>query len=296
MSTTASHIEINTAVKAKAYYELLKPRLSFLVVFSSGFGYALANQSVINWGSFVVFLLAGFLVSGSSVTINQVIEQKYDAIMNRTKNRPIPSGRISENEAIWFSIFTGIVGLGLMLLSTNALATGLSLISLILYAFVYTPLKRVGSIAVFVGAIPGALPPLIGWAAASGVLSYEAMIIFGIQFIWQFPHFWAIAWVSDEDYKKAGFKLLPGGGAKDLNTAINIMVYTLFLLPLGLLPSIFGLTGLTSGVVATICGVLFLATTFSLMKDTSNQKARRIMFGSFIYLPIVQITFLIDKL
>ena len=296
MSTTASHIEINTAVKAKAYYELLKPRLSFLVVFSSGFGYALANQSVINWGSFVVFLLAGFLVSGSSVTINQVIEQKYDAIMNRTKNRPIPSGRISENEAIWFSVLTGVAGLGLMLLSTNALATGLSLISLILYAFVYTPLKRVGSIAVFVGAIPGALPPLIGWAAASGVLSYEAMIIFGIQFIWQFPHFWAIAWVSDEDYKKAGFKLLPGGGAKDLNTAINIMVYTLFLLPLGLLPSIFGLTGLTSGVVATICGVLFLATTFSLMKDTSNQKARRIMFGSFIYLPIVQITFLIDKL
>lgn len=296
MSTTASHIEISASVKARAYYELLKPRLSFLVVFSSGFGYALANQSVLNWGSFLAFLLGGFLVSGSSVTINQIIEQKYDAIMNRTKNRPIPSGRISESEATWFSILTGVAGLGLMLLSTNALATGLSLISLILYAFVYTPLKRVGSIAVFVGAIPGALPPLIGWAAASGAISYEAMIIFGIQFIWQFPHFWAIAWVSDEDYKKAGFKLLPGGGAKDLNTAINIMVYTLFLLPLGLLPTIFGLTGLTSGVVATICGVLFLATTFSLMKDTSNQKARRIMFGSFIYLPIVQITFLIDKL
>ncbi len=296
MNTTASHIEISASVKARAYYELLKPRLSFLVVFSSGFGYALANQSVLNWGSFLAFLLGGFLVSGSSVTINQIIEQKYDAIMNRTKNRPIPSGRISESEATWFSILTGVAGLGLMLLSTNALATGLSLISLILYAFVYTPLKRVGSIAVFVGAIPGALPPLIGWAAASGAISYEAMIIFGIQFIWQFPHFWAIAWVSDEDYKKAGFKLLPGGGAKDLNTAINIMVYTLFLLPLGLLPTIFGLTGLTSGVVATICGVLFLATTFSLMKDTSNQKARRIMFGSFIYLPIVQITFLIDKL
>ncbi|WP_425391727.1 heme o synthase [Ekhidna sp.] len=296
MNTTVSHIDINAAVKARAYYELLKPRLSFLVVFSSGFGYSLANQSAINWMNFALFLLAGFLVSGSSVTINQVIEQKYDAIMKRTKNRPLPSNRISESEAIWFSILTGIAGLGLMLFATNMLATVLSLLSLILYAFVYTPLKRVGSIAVFVGAIPGALPPLIGWAAASGILSYEAMIIFGIQFIWQFPHFWAIAWVSDEDYKKAGFKLLPGGGAKDLNTAINIMVYTLFLLPLGLLPTIFGLTGLTSGVVATICGVLFLATTFSLMKDTSNQKARRIMFGSFIYLPIVQITFLIDKI
>ncbi|MEQ9466529.1 MAG: heme o synthase [Ekhidna sp.] len=296
MNSTISHIDISVADKAKAYYELLKPRLSFLVVFSSGFGYALANQSVMYWPNFIVFLIAGFLVSGSSVTINQIIEQKYDAIMKRTRNRPIPSARITEIEAKWFSIITGVVGLGLMLLATNPLATALSLLSLILYAFVYTPLKRVGSIAVFVGAIPGALPPLIGWAAASASLSYEAMIIFGIQFIWQFPHFWAIAWVSDEDYKKAGFKLLPGGGAKDLNTAINIMVYTLFLLPLGLLPTIFGLTGLTSGVVATICGVLFLATTFSLMKDTSNQKARRIMFGSFIYLPIVQITFLIDKL
>ncbi|MEQ6168942.1 MULTISPECIES: heme o synthase [unclassified Ekhidna] len=296
MNTAVSHIDISTSEKARAYYELLKPRLSFLVVFSSGFGYALANQSVLNWGSFVLFLIAGFLVSGSSVTINQVLEQKYDAIMKRTKNRPLPSNRITETEAIWFSILTGIAGLALMLLATNVLATALSFLSLLLYAFVYTPLKRVGSIAVFVGAIPGALPPLIGWAAASGVLSYEAMIIFGIQFIWQFPHFWAIAWVSDEDYKKAGFKLLPGGGAKDLSTAINIMVYTLFLLPLGLLPTIFGLTGLTSGVVATVCGVLFLATTFSLMKDTSNQKARRIMFGSFIYLPIVQITFLIDKI
>lgn len=296
MSIASSHIDLSASMKAKAYYELLKPRLSFLVVFSSGFGYALANQSVLNWGSFITFLVAGFLVSGSSVTINQIIEQKYDALMKRTKNRPLPSHRISEKEALWFSILTGVVGIGLMLLATNPLATSLSLLSLVLYAFVYTPLKRVGSIAVFVGAIPGALPPLIGWTAATGMLSYEAMIIFGIQFIWQFPHFWAIAWVSDEDYKKAGFKLLPGGGAKDLNTAINIMVYTLFLLPLGLLPTIFGLTGLTSGVVATICGVLFLATTFSLMKDTSNQKARRIMFGSFIYLPIVQITYLIDKL
>ncbi|SNS78747.1 protoheme IX farnesyltransferase [Ekhidna lutea] len=296
MNSTVSHIDLTTATRLKAFYELLKPRLSFLVVFSSGFGYALASQSSINWGSFVLFLLAGFLVSGSSVTINQVIEQKYDAIMNRTRNRPIPSNRITDTEAVWFSIITGVAGLGMMLIATNILATALSLLSLLLYAFVYTPLKRVGSIAVFVGAIPGALPPMIGWAAASGVLSYEAMIIFGIQFIWQFPHFWAIAWVSDEDYKKAGFKLLPGGGSKDLNTAINIMVYTLFLLPLGLLPTMFGLTGLTSGVVATICGVLFLATTFSLMKDTSNQKARRIMFGSFIYLPIVQITFLLDKL
>lgn len=296
MSTSIQHITLSTSEKTKAYYELLKPRLSFLVVFSSGFGYLLANQAVISWINFIGFLVGGFLISGSSVTINQIIEKEYDAMMNRTHKRPIPSHRITPNQAFWFSLITGVVGLVCLLVFTNLLTTALSFASLILYAFVYTPLKRVGSIAVFVGALPGALPPLIGWAAASGVITYEALIIFGIQFIWQFPHFWAIAWVSDDDYKKAGFKLLPGGGGKDMNTAINIMIYTLFLLPLGLLPTFFGLTGLTSGIVATICGVLFLAQTFSLMKNISNQKAKRIMFGSFIYLPIVQIAFLMDKI
>jgi heme o synthase len=296
LTTSIQHITLSTSEKVKAYYELLKPRLSFLVVFSSGFGYLLANQAVISWINFIGFLIGGFLISGSSVTINQIIEKEYDAMMKRTDKRPIPSHRISPNQAFWFSIITGILGLVCLMIFTNLLTTVLSFASLILYAFVYTPLKRVGSIAVFVGAIPGALPPLIGWAAASGMISYEAMIIFGIQFIWQFPHFWAIAWVSDEDYKKAGFKLLPGGGGKDMNTAINIMIYTLFLIPLGLLPTLFGLTGLTSGIIATCCGVLFLAQTFSLMKDISNKKAKRIMFGSFIYLPIVQIAFLMDKI
>jgi protoheme IX farnesyltransferase len=167
---------------------------------------------------------------------------------------------------------------------------------MILYSFVYTPLKRVGPIAVFVGAIPGALPPLLGWTAATGHISYEAMIIFGIQFIWQFPHFWAIAWVADEDYKRAGFKLLPCGGQKDLNTAIQIMIYTLFLIPLGLLPATFGITGIHSAIAVTICGVLFLAQTFSLMKSGDRRSALKIMFGSFLYLPIVQIAYLLDKI
>jgi protoheme IX farnesyltransferase len=167
---------------------------------------------------------------------------------------------------------------------------------MILYSFVYTPLKRVGPIAVFVGAIPGALPPLLGWVASTGKISYEGLIIFGIQFIWQFPHFWAIAWLADEDYKKAGFRLLPFGGQRDLNTAIQIMIYTLFLLPLGMLPAKFGITGIDSAIVATVCGVLFLAQTFSLMKTGSRASALRIMFGSFFYLPIVQIAYLIDKI
>ncbi len=296
MSLSISNTAVSKRAKTWAYYELLKPRLSFLVVFSSGFGYLLAFPNEINWFHFALFLLGGFLVSGSSVTINQMIEKEYDAMMKRTMDRPIPAHKISKEEALIYSIFIGASGLGLILIFTNTFATLLSALSLILYAFLYTPLKRISSIAVFVGAIPGALPPLIGWVAASNAITYEAMIIFSIQFIWQFPHFWAIAWVADEDYKKAGFKLLPGGGGKDLNTAINIMIYTLFLIPLGLLPTIFGLTGVVSAVVSTVCGVFFLITTFNLMKDTTNEKAKNIMFGSFIYLPIVQITFLLDKI
>jgi protoheme IX farnesyltransferase len=259
----------------------LKPRLSFLVAFSSAFGYV---------------SLGGFLVSGSAVTINQILEVELDKKMDRTKNRPLPTGRISIQEATIYSIITGLAGLGLLLVFTNVLTTILSLISLILYSFVYTPLKRVGPIAVFVGAIPGALPPLLGWVAATNGFSIEAWIIFGIQFIWQFPHFWAIAWVADEDYKKAGFKLLPSGGKKDLNTAIQIMIYTLFLIPLGLLPTMFGITGIYSALVATICGVLFLSQTFYLMKECSKEAALKIMFGSFLYLPIVQVAYLLDKI
>jgi len=285
-----------SGMKVKAYYELLKPRLSFLVAFSSGFGFLLGAQSTINWVQFVLLTVGGFLVSGVSVIINQIIERKYDAIMSRTQSRPIPTGRVSVEEAAFFGGIVGVLGFALLWFSTNPITVLLSAISLVLYSFVYTPLKRVGPIAVFVGAIPGALPPFIGWVAATGTMGYEPGILFGIQFVWQFPHFWAIAWVADEDYKKAGFKLLPGGGSKDLNTAVNIMIYTLFLLPLGVLPAYFGISGITSAVVATICGILFLAQTFSLMKTNSRKSALRIMFGSFIYLPIVQIAFLLDKL
>jgi protoheme IX farnesyltransferase len=211
-------------------------------------------------------------------------------------NRPLPTFRLSINEAIIFAGIVALAGFYILIIYTNFLTTILSLVSMILYCFVYTPLKRVGPVAVLVGAIPGALPPLLGWIAATGSISHEAMIIFGIQFIWQFPHFWAIAWVADEDYKKAGFKLLPSGGQKDLNTAINIMIYTLFLIPLGLLPLNFGLTGINSALVVTVCGVLFLAQTFSLMRDGSRNSALKIMFGSFLYLPIVQIAYLLDKI
>ncbi len=280
--------------RVRAFPELLKVRLSFLVAFSCAFGFVLASREVDMMKLLMVFAGA-FLVSGSSITINQIIERDLDKVMTRTMKRPLPTQRVNVQEAWIFCGLCLVVGTTLLIVYTNPLTTMLSLLSMVLYSFVYTPLKRVGPIAVFVGAIPGALPPLLGWTAATGAITYEAWIIFGIQFIWQFPHFWAIAWVADDDYKKAGFKLLPSGGKKDLNTAIQIMIYTMFLIPLGLLPATFGMTGIYSAVAATVCGVLFFAQTFSLMKDGNRKSALRIMFGSFIYLPVVQIAYLLDK-
>lgn len=298
MSMTPEIQQIGTiqivAVKTRAFIELLKMRLSMLVAFSCAFGYTLATKGSVNWEVLIMLTFGGFLLSGASVGINQILEKDLDKLMTRTKNRPLPTERLNIPETIIFIVFIFLVSMGILWIYTNPLTVLLSLVSMLLYSFVYTPLKRVGPIAVFVGAIPGALPPLLGWIAATGSITYEALIIFGIQFIWQFPHFWAIAWVADEDYKKAGFKLLPSGGGKDINTAIQIMIYTLFLIPLGLLPAKFGITGLDSAIVATVCGVAFLAQTFSLMKTGSRQSALRIMFGSFLYLPIVQIAYLMD--
>ncbi len=293
-------IQLSTIERVKAYVELLKLRLSFLVAFSSAFGYALGAVHF-SWATLGWLFLGGLLVSGASVTINQILEKDFDKLMKRTQNRPLPTNRISIFEAKVFTVFIAILGLSILAITTNWLTVLLSILSLVLYSFVYTPLKRVGPIAVFVGAIPGALPPLLGWVAATGHISTAALVIFGLQFIWQFPHFWAIAWVADEDYKKAGFKLLPAGGKKDLNTAFQIMIYTMVLIPLGVLPSQFGITGLYSAFVVTLCGALFFAQTFYLMKqclvgeESSYKAARSIMFGSFIYLPVVQIALILDK-
>jgi|TARA_B100000929_G_scaffold94965_1_gene74501 protoheme IX farnesyltransferase len=279
----------------KLFFELIKFRLSFLVTFSSVVGFLLSSN-YINYFSLFILIISGFFITGSSIINNQIIEKDSDKLMNRTKNRPLPTNKISSRNALFISLALSITGLILMVLFLNKLTAILSFLSLFIYTFLYTPLKKVGPIAVFVGAIPGALPPLIGWAASTNDISLEALIIFSIQFIWQFPHFWAIAWVSDDDYKRAGFKLLPNNGKKNFSNAVNIMTYTMFLIPLGLLPTIFGITGLTSGVVAVVCAILFLIQTLRLIKDYSKASALRIMFGSFIYLPVVQLTYIIDKI
>ena len=279
----------------KLFFEITKFRLSFLVALSSVFGFFISSSKV-DINDVFILLVGGYLISSSSVINNQIIEKDLDKMMNRTNKRPIPTGRISVYKSVIMSMFSMIIGLFLISFYLNIYAALLSFISLILYSFVYTPMKKFGRIAVFIGAIPGALPPLIGWVASTGQITLEAIIIFSIQFIWQFPHFWAIAWMYDDDYKKVGFKLLPNNGEKNLKTAVNIMIYTLFLIPLGLLPTIFGITGIISGTVAVFLAIIFLAQTFKLINDYSRESAVKVMFSSFIYLPIVQISYVLDKI
>jgi len=250
----------------------------------------------ISWLHMALLAVGGMLITISANTVNQILEIDSDALMNRTKGRPLPTSRLTVNETRIFAMATLVIGAVIMLYYFGALAALISIVSFILYAFIYTPMKKKSPIAVFIGAFPGAFPPLIGWVAFTGTLDWVGIVLFGIQFFWQFPHFWAIAWVADEDYRKAGFKLLPSDGGKNLNTAFQIMVYTLLLIPMGMLPYHLGLTGVTSMVIAVFAGTVFLIQTFSLMRTCDTSSAKRIMFSSFLYLPIVQIAYVIDKI
>lgn len=281
-------------IKARAYFQLLKFRLSFTVAFSSALGYQLGAREL-SWSRALLVLLGGLLVTGSANIINQVFEKDLDKLMRRTEARPLPTGTISPTEAWVFCVLLGLSGLALLAYYFNPLTAALSLLSLILYGFIYTPLKTVSPVCVAVGAIPGGLPPLIGWVAATGYVGEAAWVLFGIQFMWQFPHFWAIAWVADEDYKRAGFKMLPSPGERDLRTAFQIMTYTVLLIPVSLLPLVLGISGRISAGVALVCGVLFLLMTVQLMRTQDRKAALSIMFASFLYLPIVQIALVLDK-
>lgn len=288
-------------IKARAYFQLLKFRLSLTVAFSSAIGYML-RVSEFRWTNVLLVMLGGLLVTGAANIINQVHEKDLDKLMTRTAKRPLPLGIVSPAEAWVFCVLLGVSGLALLALQFNYLTAALSLLSLVLYGFVYTPLKTISPVCVAVGALPGGLPPLIGWVAGMGpTATFAAMgpqpwVLFGIQFMWQFPHFWAIAWVADDDYKRAGFKMLPSPGKRDLRTAFQIMTYTLLLIPLSLLPLEFKIAGPISAGVAVVCGVLFLLLTFQLMRTQDRKAALRIMFASFLYLPIVQIALVLDKI
>lgn len=276
------------------FSKLIKFRLTFLVVFSASVSFLIGSKvnGVINWGNWGLLILGGFLVTSAANGFNEIIEKDLDKLMKRTAERPLPSGKMTNGQALVISLFMGIAGT--YVLGSLNLTTGyLSVFSIFLYAFVYTPAKRKSPIAVFIGAIPGALPPLIGYVAAHEKIDYVALILFGIQFVWQFPHFWAIAWVLDDDYKLAGFRLLPTG-KRDSTSAIIIFIFTLILIPVSLLPTYYGFGGLYVGGISLLCGFAFLYYSFNLLLKQDIKSARKLMYGSFFYLPIVQLALLFN--
>jgi heme o synthase len=281
--------------KLKDYYQLMKFTLSFTVVFSSVVSYLLVPEVSFDFVSVLLLFVGGLLVTGAANAINQASEKDTDALMKRTSNRPVAAGRMSVDEAWTFALVTGVLGIFIMGYWFNWTAAGLSAFSLFLYGFVYTPLKKVHSIAVLVGAIPGALPCLIGWVAGSDSFSAGGWILFALQFVWQFPHFWAIAWVAYNDYSKAGFRLLPSTGGPTKYAAVQSILYSVILVPIGFLPYAFGMSGIISLVIVTIANLFMLWQCFRLYQQMDVKAARRVMFSSYIYLPVVLLALLADK-
>lgn len=290
--------------KLKDYFQLTKPSLSIMVVFSSVISYLLAPKIVAyDWWMIVLLFIGGFLVTGSANAINQAVEKDTDAVMKRTSKRPVAAGRMPVSEAWIFAVITGAIGVFVLGYFFNWLSAGLAAFSLFLYAFVYTPLKKVNAIAVLVGAFPGALPCLIGWAAGNDAIfenghgwkDYGGWILFGIQFLWQFPHFWAIAWIAHKDYSTAGFKLLPTEKGPTKFTAIQTIVYALLLIPMSALVYVINLSGLYGMVVVMIANLFLVAQCIRLYREMDAKAARRVMFSSYIYLPVVLLAMLADK-
>jgi len=283
--------------KLKDYSQLIKPSLSIMVVFSSVISYLLAPKVVeYDWKMIALLFVAGLLVTGSANAINQVVEKDTDAIMKRTAKRPVAAGRMTAGEGWAFAIITGVIGVFMLGNFFNWLSAGIALFSLFLYAFIYTPLKKVSSISVLVGAVPGALPCLIGWAAGNDALSAGGWVLFLLQFMWQFPHFWAIAWIAHKDYTKAGFKLLPSELGPTKYTAIQTIIYSLLLVPVGIIPYFIGMSGTIGLVIVAIANVFMVWRCVQLYRNMDVPHARRVMFSSYIYLPIVLLALLADKL
>jgi heme o synthase len=283
------------ASKLKDIALLYKLRLASLVIFSSVIGYIIVAGGDFSLIDLLLLSIGGGLVTSASNAINQIFEKDVDSLMNRTQNRPLPTERMSSSEA---SLYAGVAAVGGLLIITyyfNPIAGLLSAVALISYAFIYTPMKRFTSFAVFVGAIPGALPPMIGAVAFEGYISTWAILLFSIQFIWQFPHFWAIAWVAFDDYKKADIMLLPSKDGKCRNSALITLIYTAFLLPISLVGYFIGMVGAVGSIVAFISSVAFLYYAVILYKNLDDKAARALMFASFFYLLIVLVALLIDK-
>lgn len=279
-------------LKAGAYYEILKPRLSMLVAVSSMFGYALAAGDTFSWLLLCIMGVGGMAITGASNVLNQVFERVYDGMMERTMQRPIPTGVMGPIESVIYALVLAVFGISIIGYFFNLPAALLGIIGLLSYAFVYTPMKRISPASVFVGAIPGALPPLIGWVGVTGQLDTAGLLLFGFQFFWQFPHFWAIAWLMDDDYKKAGFKMLPSAEGRNKLSAIFILTYSICLVPLAAFPFIYGMISIWGAIALGIAGLGFLYPAIQLYKSLEMKHAKKLMFASFLYLPAIQIIFL----
>lgn len=266
-----------------------------LVIFSAVIAFVLASTEAFDWSRLIMLVIGGFMVTGAANGFNQVIEKYQDSLMNRTRNRPLPANRMSPVEVVVLCILLGLGGILILGFFTTWLTALFGALSLILYSFVYTPLKRKGPIAVYVGAIPGAMPPLLGWVAATGEYGLMPGLLFAVQFVWQFPHFWAIAWVAESDYMRAGYQLLPLRSGRNRASAIFMLISTILLLPVSLLPVYFGLGGPVTYVVTLCMGLMLLAQAIRLTRSLDDKHARQVMFGSFIYLPVIQLVLMIDK-
>jgi protoheme IX farnesyltransferase len=284
------------ASKVRDYMMLIKFSLSFMVVFSAVVSYLMAPKVVeYDWKMIILLFVAGLLITGSANAVNQVVEKDTDALMKRTAKRPVASGRMSTSEGWAFAIIAGLGGVIILGYYFNLLSAGIAAFSWFMYAFMYTPLKKVSSISVLVGAVPGALPCLIGWAAGQDELSAGGWILFAIQFFWQFPHFWAIAWIAHSDYTNAGFRLMPSVEGPTKYSAIQAVIYSLVLVPVGVLPYLAGMSGVVSFWIVLAANLFMVLQCVRLYREMTVKAARRVMFGSYIYLAVVFLALLADK-
>lgn len=298
-NTSITGTEVVTVSKIADIAALYKLRLATLVVISAYLGYFMGSDSF-NWIQLVALGVGGFLLTGGSNGMNQVLEREFDKLMLRTQNRPLPSGRMTVTEATVYSLVAAILGIVLLWTMINTACGVLGLMAFFMYVFLYTPLKRITSLAVFVGAIPGSVPPMLGYVAATGNYGLEAGILFAMQFMWQFPHFWAIAWVAHEDYVRGGYQLLPFASGRSKKSAFQIFIYSLFLVPVSLLPwalpAASPMVGNVAATVAALAGFVMVWYSFRLYKSCDTADAKKLMFSSFFYLPLVQLFYVLDKL
>lgn len=284
-----------TRARALDFVALGKPRLNFLVVVSALAGYVMGGSDGLGMLRLAGVLVGTGLVAGGASTFNQVYERDVDALMRRTRLRPLPDGRVQPSEAIAFAAAVSLTGLVILIATTNLLAAAVALATLLTYVVVYTPLKRRTSLATVIGAIPGALPPVIGWTAARGSLSREAWMLFGILFLWQLPHFLSIAWMFRDDYARAGFPMLPVVEPDGRSTGRQAVLYGAALIPLSLAPTLMRLTGEVYFAGALVLGLAFLALTIRFARSRSVRDARSLFFSSIIYLPLIWILMIADR-